>query len=254
MLLTIAILPLISSFLTIFLHLNFLASTVLYFAPPALYLLLKQKRQLKKILIFSSLISLPFTFILDYLITKDLGWYIVKSIFPVRLFHQVAIEQFFWGFLYTVLVVSFYEFFLDKKDKKRVIPLSPDMKIFSRFIYAFLIVFIGIAAIFPDILYLKYAYLILGLFLGVIPFILFLSKFPIFIKRFTTVIFFFGYFTMLNEYVSLKLGHWTFPGTHFIGTLSFFGYTIPYEEAIFYFVLTAPILLAYYEFLDDDRK
>ena len=112
-LITIILLPIIASFLVIIFHLNFLVSSILYFAPPALYLLSKQQKQISKIIIFSSLISLPLTFILDYLITKDLGWYIVKSIFPIRLFHQVALEQFVWGFLYTVLVISFYEYFLD---------------------------------------------------------------------------------------------------------------------------------------------
>jgi hypothetical protein len=56
------------------------------------------------------------------------------------------------------------------------------------------------------------------------------------------------------EYIGLKLGHWNFPGEHFIGFANFFGFVIPYEEILFYFILFAPGVLVYYEFFDDDCK
>lgn len=248
------LLPLLSGFLSLFLKLNYLSSTILMFAPPSLWLLLRQNRQFKKISIFTALLSLPFTLMLDYLITKDLGWYIVKSSFPFRLYHIVPIEQFIWGFLYIFLLISFYEYFLDKKDKKKSWLTMPLMEPFSKLIAVITLIFIFAASLIPDLLSIPYAYAVLGIFLGIIPLTLFLFNFPNLARRFVQSIGYFGYLGLINEYVSLKLNHWTFPGTHFIGTTNFFGYTIPYEEVFIYFILLAPILLAYYEFFDDDRK
>ena len=253
-LLLLILLPLVSTLVILWLKLNFLYATLLMFGPPSLWLLSRKKSQGKKIALFSLLFSLPFVFIFDYFISKDHGWYIVSSLFPLRLFNLVTLEQFFWGYFYAFYLVVFYEHFLDKKAKQHKEVISQNMKFFSKCLAIGLFFFIGIAVVSPTVLELNYAYLVLGSLFGILPLLLFLLRYPYFLKRFLLAASYFASIAVLNEYVGLSLNHWIFPGTHYIGLTSFFGHTIPVEEVVLYFFLCAPIVLSYYEFFDDDRK
>lgn len=205
---------------------------------------------------------IPFTFIFDYLIAKDQGWYIVNSVFPWRLFDIVVIEQFIWCFLYIYYIVMFYEYFLDKKEKKTIFHLfpkikdviSPNMEYFSLFMFMALAFFVLFAYISPSTLQVDYAYLWVGTLLGIMPLSFFLFKFHNFLPRFCKIALYFLCLAILVEYVGLSLNHWAFPGSHFLGMTRFFGFFIPYEEVVMYFILSTPITLSYYEYFDDDRK
>lgn len=243
----------ISSLITFYFRFSFVWSPIIMFVPAGIYLAYKNPRQIKKVSIFSLVFSVPFTFFLDYLISKDNGWYIISSVFPYRLFNIVAIEQFIWGFTFCFYVIAFYEYFLDKKTKK-VQSFGKRMRWFSFTLFALLGIFVYLAMNYSQLLFLPYAYGLIGIFLGIIPLAIFLIKHPKLIGRFLKSVAYFSIVTTLNELISLKLDYWIFPGNNFVGKIIFFGYVIPYEEIIFYLILSTPILFTYYEFFDDDSK
>src|SRR5690348_16338299 len=92
------ILTFVASAIALLLRVNFFTSTLLVFGAPALYLSLKNPKSIRKVSIFSLLISVPFSFFVDYMITRDNGWLIISSLFSYRVFGIVALEQFIWGF------------------------------------------------------------------------------------------------------------------------------------------------------------
>ncbi len=253
-LLTLLLVTLFSAIVSLYLQINFLSSTILIFGLPSLYLAFKLKNQIKKVAIFSLIFSIPFTFIFDYLIVKDHGWYIVQTIFPFRLFDVVVLEQFVWGFIFVFYTIIFYEYFLDKKSRKKDPIIARGMKWLSLGLLLSLSLFIYLVIYFSEVVRLNYAYAVLGILFGALPLTFFLVSMPKFTRRFLKGFSYFSVVALINEYVSLYLHHWIFPGNNFIGTTNFFGFKIPYEEIFFYFIIAAPIIFTYYEFFDDDRK
>jgi hypothetical protein len=241
------------SAISLFFKLNFINSTLLMFGVPAVYLSFRNQRSIKKVSIFSFLISIPFTFVVDYMITKDNGWHIVSSLFSYRIFSIIALEQFVWGFAFTFYAISFYEYFLDKKVKKDPL-ITHKMRLFSLALFTLLGIFIYLAANYAEFILLPYAYTIMATMLGIIPLVSFLLHHPKLTKRFLKATLYFTLVTTINEFIGLSLNHWIFPGNNFIGKINLFNFVIPYEEIIFYMILLTPMLFTYYEFLDDDSK
>lgn len=245
---------------------NFFISTLLFFGLPSLFISFKNKKAVKKSVVFAFLITVPFTFLFDYLITVDKGWHIVGSIFNFRIFGIVAIEQFVWTFLWAYQIIIFYEYFLDQHKQTALSTLilklfnrkkelvSKRMELFSLILFISLLVFILLVFVNPSSLKINYAYFWLGLIFGIIPLSVFLIKFPNLWLKFIKITAYFFILAVIAEFVGLKLNHWIFPGNHYLGMIGFFGYRIPLEEFFLYFLISTPALLSYYEFLDDDRK
>ncbi len=245
---------LLSSLLALLFDLNFITYTTLFFGFPALYLVSKQKKQRLKTILFSLLFAPPLTLMIDYLISKDLGWQVISSLFTTRLLGHIVLEQFAWSFFFVLYLVNFYEYFLDKKTIKKTKIITPIMKIFASLVWLVMLIFVYLASNYAHLLSLPYAYLAIGSVIGLLPAVIFLHYYPHLQKRFFKTISFFFFLTFVNELTSLKLGHWIFPGTNFVGTLSLLGHKVPIEEIFFYFFVSSPMIFTYYEFLDDDRR
>jgi hypothetical protein len=101
---------------------------------------------------------------------------------------------------------------------------------------------------------IRYAYLWLGLILGLIPSGIFIYFFPQVIGKYakTTAYFFLIYF--LFEITGLELSQWSFPGVNFVGWMEIGKYRFPIEEFFIWMILTTIAVLSYFEFFDDDRK
>lgn len=234
---------------------NFFISTLILFGLPSIYISYKDKNLVKKSAAFAFLLTVPFTFMFDYLITVDKGWHIVNSIFNFRLFGIVAIEQFIWAFLWAYQIIIFYEYFLDKQNGINLLTLiSKRMKLFSLILFAALLAIAVFISANPSSLRINYAYFWLGLIFAITPLLIFLIKFPNFWLKFSKITAYFFLLAVMIEFVGLKLNHWVFPGNHYLGMIGFFGYRIPLEEFYLYFLISTPALLSYYEFLDDDTK
>jgi hypothetical protein len=256
------LLPLVTVSALLLWQVNFLISTIFFFGLPIIYLLIRNKSLFKKAFVFSLTCSVPATILFDYLVVRDGGWYIIKTVFSFRLFDVIALEQFVWGFLWLFYSILFYECFLNKPPRKSLISffvkadvlIAKRLEYFLMIVFAALLLFIFLIYFAPEVLALQFAYLILGTVLMIIPLTIFLFKFPNFVTRFFWAMLYFFFFSALIEYVGLSLGHWVFPGENFLGVIDFFGFRMPYEEILIYFLCFTPAALAYYEFLADDRR
>ncbi len=244
------LLPIIATHISLLFRTNFLISSLLFFGIPSLYLSLISPKEIKKIFFFSLIFSIPLGFILDYFAVKDLSWHVPQTIFPFRIFGLIPIEDLIWGFLTIYFICSFYEYFLDKKIKKKQ---NKNLKYLISFLFLAIIIFYFITQNMPSFS-IPYFYLWMGILLALFPIVLFLFNFPQFFFRYTKLIIYFFSVFFLSEITGLRLNQWEFPGNHFIGMVDILGLTFPFEEFIFFIVLFSVAIISWYEFFADDKK
>ncbi|MCF7918122.1 hypothetical protein K9L27_03975 [Candidatus Gracilibacteria bacterium] len=229
---------------------TFLVSIFLFFGFPAAWLSYRKPERIKKLLLFSVFFTIPFVFLIDHLAVLDQSWH-VPTIFPFRLLGTIPIEDYIWSVFCVYLVTMFYEYFLDKYRDKL---LYQYMKYFFILSGLVLIIFFTLFFAKPDALYIQYTYLFVGIFFALLPTFVFLFHYPkLLFKFFATVPYFFVLFLAM-ELVALHLGHWNFPGEHFVGWINLLGQNFPFEELLFWIFLFPVSILSYYEYFNDDRR
>ena len=248
----ILLIPLIVFLLVFFsgLKINYFESLILIFALPCLYLTIKNRKKARKVAIFSFLISIPFGIIWELLNYGDNSWVVPSSIFSFRFFGFSPLENYVWMFLTTYTILIFYEYFLDDKFQSKI---SGKIKVMTYIFYSMSIILIIIFLVDREFLSFQYSYLWLGIIIFIIPIIMFLVKYPSFISNFFKVSVFFFYIHIIFELIGLKLNHWTYTGTNFIGWVSLFSLSFPIEEFLFVIVLGGFAACAYYEFFTNDK-
>lgn len=238
--------------LSIYLKANFLTSTLFFFGLPSLYLLVRQKTQWKRIFTAAVLFGLLFGFLLDYLAELNNAWSwsgTDQLVFSQRILGVVNIDVMAWFFLWVFFLVIFYEHFLehDRKDT-----ISPNYKYALFLGLIVLAIIIATNVIRPTLLIFPYAYFVLGL-LTLPPFVYVVSKKPVLLQKFLKAVLFFTSVYLVYEITAFNLGQWRFPG-EYIGMVRFGNVAFPFEELIFWIVLSSPIVLSYYELFVDDFK
>ncbi|MEK6840514.1 MAG: hypothetical protein AABX79_01015 [Nanoarchaeota archaeon] len=248
----ILLIPLIVFLLVFFsgLRINYFESLILIFAIPSLYLTIKNKKKARKVAIFSFLISIPFDIIWELLNYGDNAWTVPNSIFPFRFFGFSPLENYIWMFLTVYTILIFYEYFLDAKFQSKI---SGRIKVMTYIFYSISIILIIIFLVNKEFLSFPYSYLWLGIIVFIIPIMTFLIKYPSFITNFFKVSVFFFYIHLIFELIGLKLNHWTYTGTHFIGWVFLFDLSFPVEEFFFVIILGGFAACVYYEFFTSDR-
>lgn len=245
-------LPVISVILSLLFQTNFLVSTLLFFGLPALWLSATCRPAIKKGLIFTALLAIPVSILVDYIGVKNESWYVAKSVFDQRLFGVIPYEDLIWGFLLVYNPIMFYEKFFhrNKKRKSSIHRLSV-----MTFMFSSLLLLLALAVKFnPSLIVQDYAYLWMGIALLVIPVVVFLCIYPRFIRSFALTGSYFFLLGLAFELTSLELSHWTFPGesNDFVGWVTILGKTMPFEEFFFWFVVQASSTLTYYLVFDND--
>lgn len=212
---------------------------------PSLYLCLREKKNLLKILVAVLVFGALFGFIFDFIVTFNQGWIVSGLVFKYRLFDFYPIDDILGFMIMTFAIVVFYEHFLDSYRSQRISPLIYRALVPSLIVWAVVIILYYAN---PLLLKLPYAYLITGLFAIVIPIRVSIIK-PRFIK--IGIYFFFVWFVI--ELICLMTGGWFFPGQYF-GTVQVFSVTFPLEEFVFWFMLYAAAIVAYYEYYEDGLR
>lgn len=239
--------PVLASLISLFLKLNFLFSTILFYGTPIVYLISKTKGIFARTLAFSIPFSLVLGTIFDYFATIDHDW-VVPTLFPFHIFNIVPIEDIIWGFCFVTLTVVFYEHFFDKGKHKK---LDRHMKTLLIGLAVVFLVFVSIFIMNPHSMQIPYFYSYFGIFL--IPVAAILYIFPHTYGRLLKAAPYFILIGALNEMTALQLGYWTYTGQHFIGWVQLFSYHLPFEE-LFYWILSFAIMtMTYFEFFDDTR-
>lgn len=243
--------PIFAVWISFHFSINAFLSTIVFYGGPSILLSICRPTRIKKALSVS-LFTIPFMIIVDYIAESTQAWIIPKSILPFRLFNYVPIEVLSWIFLHAYIVIMFYQYFFEKKFVKKLWDKRSKEALFGTVFI--LIVFLIALFAYPSVLNIPYWYLVFGL-LGVLPVIIIEDlKYPnVFPKLLKTAIYFF-YLNFTYEITALKLGWWSFPSRQFIGQVSFFGVTFPFEEFFFWIILFTLALLSYYEYFFNKEK
>ncbi len=242
-------LPVFACIVSLYFQTSFLVSTFLFFGLLAIWLSVRLPSRVPKVLLFTALLAIPVSIMVDYVGTMNGAWYVPETVFPFRLFGRVPVEDIVWGFLLVYNPIMFYSNFVDS-GSSRLLHRRMWFPVIFNIIAALLVVFS--VQMFPELLSLEYAYLWIGTFVLGVPLVLFVSRYPEYVKPFFRIALYFFVLGLLFELVSLKLGHWIFAGEGFIGWIHIFGQSMPIEEFIFWFVICSSATLAYYLFFDTD--
>jgi len=244
--------PIIAAIISFTIKPNTFVSIILFLVIPSLYLSIQGKEYWKKSAIFAAGAIIPIMIAIDYIAHLTGIWIIPETILPFKIFDFVTLEVILWAFFTTYFVVVFYEYFLNKHATKRLWTSKTKYLFLAGLILFVLFVFFYF--FFPNLLKIPYWYLVFGVVLALIPFLLQLFKYPKTTSKFLLPFIYFFFMFFIWEITGLKLGWWDFPGEMFIGWISIFGTNFPFEEALFWFVLLALSILSFYEYFDDDEK
>lgn len=240
----------ITAGITLVFNLKPAAGGTLYALIPSLYLILREKKNFWKIFWAVIVLGIIFGFIFDFIVTFNEGWIVPRLVVPFRLFGFYPVFDDILGFmLMTLLIIVFYEHFLDDEKNKRISKNLRWLLIASLTGLAllFIIYFIN-----PNLLKIPYIYLVTGLAAVIFP-LWFSSNKPRFLGKVLKVSTFFFVVWFVAELVALKTGGWIFPG-EYIGMVEVFGLRFPFEELFFWMLWYAATVVSYYEFFIDDKK
>jgi hypothetical protein len=246
------ILPIVAAIITVAIRTGLLVSIVMFFGVPTAYLALRNPGIFKKSFAFASLLSVPLSLFVDTLAAINGSWVIPESIFPIRLFGVATIEVYFFGLLWVLYAIMWYEHFFD--GGKRGDRLSAQMS-YVIWLSVALLIYVVVGFLFDNqLLHIPYFYGLVGVVLVVIPLIAFIFIYPFFWRRFALIGVYFFCLLSLFELAALATVQWTFPGPDFIGFVPMFGFRVPVEEVVIWMLLATASVLSYYEFFGDNRS
>ncbi len=252
-LLLLVLFPVLALTASLVLNTNYLITTLLFFGLPAIYLSIRNPKPLFRSLIFSVILTTPVFLVGDYIATISGAWAITGTSFSFRILGILPVEDIIWGILGSHMAIMFYEHLLNKSHTKSHI-FDKRMRYLIIPIVIIIGVFLITYIINPLALQIPYAYLVLaGIFEG-LALISFFRTFPRLTSKLIKVGAYFFYVCFLLEITALQLGHWSFTTNNFIGWIEVASYKFPLEELIFFIMLLAMAVIAYYEYFDDDRK
>jgi len=230
--------------LVLWLRVNFLTSTLLFFGLPSAYLLWRKPKDIKKTVAASLIFGLLFGFILDFVAEFNHAWSwpdVSGLVFSYKLLGLVPIDVMIWYVLWVFSIVVFYEHFIERNDPDRI---SPN---YRRALYPALTAIAMLVLLFitnQEVFEIRNAYLVVGLG-SLLPFLVFMLEDPTLFEKFWKVSLYFFLLYLSFEVTALKLNQWSFPG-EYIGTVSLFEVTFPVEELVFWMLLSSTIVLSYY--------
>ncbi|MDP2943950.1 MAG: hypothetical protein Q8N57_00010 [bacterium] len=233
------------SFLT---HANFLFSTLLFLGLPSLYLCLKEKKYLKKVLLASISFGILFSFCFDFLAELNKAWSWNGGLWFGKIIGIVQIDVMVWFFLWILHIFIFYEHFIDKSKLKSIVSKRGKTSFILGIALVFILMLIYKYA--PNVLLIQKAYLFLCLIPSV-PFVLMLIFKSKIVWHTLRVIPYFFFVYLSHEITALHLLQWNFPGDY-IGWVHLLGVSFPIEEMFFWILLSSLIGSVYYEVIFDN--
>lgn len=230
--------------------LQLLASTVLFFIIPAVYILSIDPRTIPRVLT-AAFVGLGFGVLFDLFGSINKAWYVPDSalFFPYRLWGVVSVDGVIWFFGWVLFMVAFYKHFI---DHDRATSISANFKYAVATSVSCLSAVLVLLWFNPELLNFKYAYvLIISLNLPVFLFAIFHNR--SLILKFSQATLYFFFVFLAFEYVGLKNNQWVFTG-NYLHSLPLLDFMLPAEEFFFWILLSGSVALSYYELFIDDGK
>ncbi len=216
---------------------------------PSIYLMLRERKNYRKIFWSVVVLGLLMGFFSDFLAEFNGAWHVINLVIPYKILGVEPVDSIL-GYAFMVLfMVTFYEHFIDDERNRRL------SKNASRLFLLGIIAVTLLVAVYLEsqtILKISHMYLKAGLAMMLFPVIYGFSH-PKILTKFSAMALFFIPVYLMAEIVVLKNNGWTFPG-QYIGWVTIFGVTFPFEELFFWMICYAGIIVAFYEhFIDDDK-
>jgi hypothetical protein len=254
---TLMLFPVFAVFVSINLGTPYLVSIVLFYGMPGIYLGIRYgyRWQFIKGFLFALTTSIPFAIIVDYVGISSGVWYTPKTIFPMRFLGVIPFEDFFWLISATFTIAVIYEILVDR-GKHEI--MDRRMLYFFSLTAPLLCMFFLIPEFTRWSIYeidSQYTYLALGILFFLLPAVLFLLRYSLFLKRSLPLIGYFLYLTFCFEISAIHLRQWIFSGRYILSPIKIIGNVyIPLEELFFVGIIGPLAVIAFYEFFDDDRR
>lgn len=245
------VLPAAATMATVTFRTNLFVSILLYFGLPSVYLMARNPGIVAKGLRFALIFFIPLSLFFDTLAAINGAYIIPDTIFPFRVLGISTVELYLYAFFWILFPVLFYEHFFDKGTRGDTLSSRTKYLVYIMSVLAFAVVILFYAR--QDWLRIPYCYFVLAAPFIFIPVVLFLWRYPEFLKRNVLIAAYFFTFMLVFELAALHNEQWIFPG-QFVGMVSVLGYAFPFEELFFWMIFGTPALLVYYEFFADNRK
>lgn len=245
-LLFLLILPLLVASLTLYLPINLLFSTLLFFGVPCVYISIKRKDIVLRTLVYSFIVSFISIFT-DYLAEQDQSW-VSTSMFNMRVAGIVPFEALVWMFAFVYLIVAYYLYFFDTK-KHNIIGKRLSLVISAA---GAVLIWLLLTVTFDHSFRVEYYYIKFGLLFLLLPLLLFMLTYPKYNKIFIAITPYFFIIGLVNLLVSLDQEHWSYPGENFIGWVTIASYRFPLEELVFWIILFPSFLVSQFELFNND--
>ncbi len=244
------ILSAIALALWLFFNLKPLIGAAFFTLLPSIYLIKREKKNILKIFLATVIFGGLFGFLFYFIETLNKAWSITHLVIPWRILGILPLDDVITFFLMTLFVVVFYEHFIDDEKNKQISKnllwaLVPS--ILATITLVLLFLFSG-----KRFFLIPYAYLVGGIATITFPIVFIFYKPKLLPKLLSTAAFFFV-ILFIAEIVALKTGGWVFPG-EYIGKVTVFGVTFPFEDLFFWVILYAASIVSYYEFFIDDMR
>jgi len=215
------------------------------------YLSIRQKKDWKKIILATILFGVVFAFFLDFVAEFTQTWTVVSRVFEQKILGVVPIDNILAYMMMTLWTIVFYEHFVNDKKNKEVSP---------NFLFGLLLGLSAVAVtlviyiIQPSfLLQLRYPYFYMGL-AAITPTILLAIKKPNMIKKMAITTSYFFVLYLILELFAVDYSYWIYTGDNYIGRITVFGRTFPFEEFFFWMMFYAASLVSYYEIFIDDLR
>ncbi|MFA6416527.1 MAG: hypothetical protein WCW56_03560 [Candidatus Paceibacterota bacterium] len=226
---------------------NYLANILLVYTLPVLLNLWWLKKTKWRILIFSLITTLLFALPIELLSRLADSWDVATTL--PRLWGLIPLENMLFAFINFVWVLAFYEYFIDGETRPRLGRRA--VQLLALYL-TFFILTVGSFLLFNSRLF-GLSYWAVGLLILFLPAVLIFRRRPGLLKKTVLPTIFFALIFFIHEMISMKLGHWWWPGQYLLPT-HFLGQTFPLDDVIIWYLLSTPALIGGYEFFIDDYR
>ncbi len=238
----------IATTLWLFFNLKPLTGGALSVLLPSIYLMAREKKNTLKIFLAVVIFGGLYGFVFDFIQTFNKAWLVERLVIPWKILGVLPVDDIIGFFLMTLFIVVFYEHFIDDEKNRRISKNLVWALIPS--ILATIAVVLMFLYVDKKFLTIPYVYLVGGIAAMIAPIVLSFYK-PKLLPKFLLMSAFFFVIFFVAELVTLKTGGWVFLG-EYIGKVTVFGLSFPFEELLFWMMIYAATVVSYYELFVDD--
>jgi len=221
--------------------------------PIVIYLSLRKSKPFRFIAMGTFLFGVVFALVLETMAELNGAWHVVDTVFTYRFPGGASLDAILGYLFMTLLTLVIYEHFIDsphigkmKLSSRRVaVALLP-----SACIVILLFIFSTYA---PNLISVNHLYLKAGI-AAILPAIIIGFQNPKIYTKMAQIMPLFFLIYLAFEFLAVKFSWWTYPSGQYIGTVSLFGVSFPFEELFFWMLFYAGSLVVYYEKWIDDGK